>query len=378
MKNLLLLLTIFLFISCGEDDVSTTNTNNNTQEPSIPDTFNKADMLTNWADNIIIPAYTDFQSKLESLKVATTNFTASQSQEDLTELRSKYVSAYKTWQYVMMFSSIGKADELNINRWVNIYPTKNDLIESNIAASTTDLSLSSTNTQQGFPALDYLLYGVNNALVDGDDAIRTVYSSANYRNYLIAVVDRLSSLNQAVLDDWNGGYRNTFVQSTENTATSSVNIMANDYVYFYEKLFRTYKLGNPLAVFGGLVSSQEIESLYGKHSKELCIDALDAVENLFNGKHYANTTQGESFRSYLIFLDSRKDGEELVPVILNQIDIVRSNINLLDSDFAVSIDTNIETAYTTYDEIQRLVPILKVDMMQAFNIAGDYVDNDGD
>ena len=113
----------------------------------------------------------------------------------------------------------------------------------------------------------------------------------------------------------------------------------------------------------------------GGNWREVC---LDAVENLFNGKHYANTTQGESFKSYLIFLDSRKDGEELVPVILNQIDIVRSNINLLDSDFGVSIDTNTETAYTTYDEIQRLVPILKVDMMQAFNIAGDYVDNDGD
>jgi hypothetical protein len=373
MKNLLLLLTIFLFISCGEDDATTT-----TQEPSVPDTFNRGEMLTNWADNIIVPAYTDFQSKLESLQVATTNFTASQSQEDLIELRSQYVSAYKTWQYVMMFSSLGKANELNINRWVNVYPTKKDLIESNIVSNNTDLTLSSTNTQQGFPALDYLLYGVNNGLVDGDDAIRTAYSAVNYRNYLIAVVDRLSSLNQAVLTDWNGGYKNTFIASTENSVGSSINIMVNDYVFNYEKFFRAYKLGNPLAVFGIILRPQDVESLYGKHSKELCIAALDAIENFFNGKHYANTSQGESFNTYLTYLDTKKDGVALVPLILNQMDAARTNINGLDSDFATQINTNIEPAYTTYDEIQKLVPMLKVDMMQAFNIAGDYQDTDGD
>jgi uncharacterized protein len=373
MKNLLLVLTIFLFVSCGEDDATTTS-----QEPSVTDAFNRTEMLTNWADNIIVPAYTDFQSKLESLQIATTNFTASQSQEDLTELRSKYVSAYKTWQYVMMFSSLGKADEININRWVNIYPTKNDIIESNIATNTTDLTLSSTNTQQGFPALDYLLYGVNNGLIDGDDAIRTAYNSANYRNYLIAVVDRLSSLNQAVLTDWNDGYRNTFIAATENSVGSSINIMVNDYLYNYEKFFRTYKLGNPLAIFGVDTRPQDVESLYGKHSKELCLAALAAVQDFFNGKHYTTTGQGESFNTYLTYLDTKKDGEALVPLMLNQMDAVLISINGLDSDFATQINTNIEAAYTTYDEIQKLVPMLKIDMMQAFNIAGDYDDNDGD
>ena len=57
MKNILFAITILLFISCGEDDPVASNT----------DSFDRAAMLTNWADNIIIPAYTDYETKLSSL-----------------------------------------------------------------------------------------------------------------------------------------------------------------------------------------------------------------------------------------------------------------------------------------------------------------------
>jgi hypothetical protein len=364
MKNLLLLLTIFLFISCGEDD----------SQSSSADGYDRSAMLTNWADNIIIPVYTDFQSKLASLKVATTVFTGSQTQENLIELRNQYLESYKTWQYVVMFSSIGKANELEITRWINVYPTDNNLIESNILAGNVTLSTPSTNTQQGFPALDYLLYGVANT----DNDILTKFNSENYQVYLTNVVDRLIFLNDTVLNDWNNGYRNSFVSSSENTAGSSVNLMVNDFVFNYEKYFRAYKLGNPLAIFGGDINSQDVESLYGKHSKELCISGLDAIEDFFNGKYYSSAVQGESLKSYLLYLNTNSDGEALVPVILSQMDVARTNINLLNEDFQNQINTDIEAAYTTYDEIQKLVPMLKVDMMQAFNISGDYQDSDGD
>jgi hypothetical protein len=364
MKNLLLLLTLVLLVSCGEDDSSN----------STSDGFDRANMLTNWSNNIIIPAYTDFQSNLASLKVATTDFTTSQSQENLNELRNQYLQSYKTWQYIVMFSSVGKANELDITRWVNLYPTDNDLIESNVVDGNVTLSTISTNTQQGFPALDYLLYGVANT----DNDILTKFNSDNYQDYLTKVVDRLIFLNDAVLNDWNNGYKNVFISSSENTSGSSVNIMVNDFVFNYEKYFRAYKLGNPLAVFGGDINSQEVESLYGKHSKELCLSALNAIEDFFNGKYYSSTVEGESLKSYLTYLNTKSDGEALAPIMLSQMDSARTNINLLDSDFATQIDTDSDTAYTTYDEIQKLVPMLKVDMMQAFNISGDYQDSDGD
>ncbi|PHS10376.1 MAG: hypothetical protein COA88_02730 [Kordia sp.] len=364
MKNILIAVTILLFISCGEDDPVASNTDN----------FNRTAMLTNWADNSIIPAYTDYESKLASLKTATTTFTTTQNQANLTALRTEYIAAYKTWQYVVLFSSIGKAAELDVTRWVNVYPTNAATIETNITNASTDLSLSSTNTQQGFPALDYLLYGVG---VD-DTAIVAKYSTANYSTYLIAVVDRLIALNTPVLNDWNGAYRNTFIASSGNTVGSSVNVMVNDYIFNYEKYFRVYKLGGPLAIFGGSVRPEELEVYYGKQSRELCLTALDAIENFFSGKHYLSTTEGDSFKSYLTYLDAKNDGQALAPVMLVQMQSARTKLNLLNSDFSAQLNTDITPANTAYTEIQRLVPMLKIDMMQAFNINLDYLDNDGD
>jgi len=56
----------------------------------------------------------------------------------------------------------------------------------------------------------------------------------------------------------------------------------------------------------------------------------------------------------------------------------RTKINLLDSDFATQLNTNTAPANTAYTEIQRLVPMLKIDMISAFDISFDYEDNDGD
>jgi len=364
MKNILLAVTILLFISCGEDDPVVSNT----------DSFDRAAMLTNWADNIIIPAYTDYEAKLDGLKTATTTFVTTQNQSNLTALRTEYLTVYKTWQYVVLFSSIGKAAELDVTRWVNKYPTDNTGIETNINNGTTDLSLPSSNAQQGFPALDYLLYGVG----ADDTAIIAIYSDANYSAYLTTVVDRLIALNTPVLNDWNNGFRNTFIASSGNTIGSSVNVMVNDYIFNYEKYFRAYKLGGPLAIFGGAVRPEELEVYYGKQSKELCLTALDAIQNFFSGKHYSSTTEGESFKSYLTFLDIKRDGEALAPVMLAQMESARTKINLLDSDFAAQLTDDITPANTAYTEIQRLVPMLKIDMISAFNIIFDYEDNDGD
>ncbi len=364
MKKLLLIFGFFALISCGDDDSSSGNADN----------YDRAEMLANWADNIIIPAYTDFQVKLTNLQNSSDNFLNDNSSKNLLALRNDYLTANKTWQYVMMFSSLGKADELNISNWVNRYPTNNVSIESNIVSNDTDFNLPSTNTQQGFPALDYMLYG----LADNDADILTKYSNENYKSYLSGLVARLINLNDAVLADWNNGYRDVFVQSSGNTTTSSVNIMVNDYIFNYEKFFRTYKLGGPLGIFSNVVRPQDVEAFYGMHSQELCLAALDGIEDFFYGKSYTSNSNGESLKTYLEYLDAKTDGEALVPLITNQLQTARTKINELDSDFAKQLETDTALATDAFDEMQRMIIYFKIDMLSAFNIGTDYVDNDGD
>ena len=98
MKNLLLLLllTITAF-SCGEDDNA---------QPS--DNFDRQAMLTNWADNIIVPGYVAFTASTTDLQVAADAFVANPELVTLSTLRSAWETAYLDWQKVAMYE-IGKA-----------------------------------------------------------------------------------------------------------------------------------------------------------------------------------------------------------------------------------------------------------------------------
>ena len=47
------------------------------------------------------------------------------------------------------------------------------------------------------------------------------------------------------------GYRDEFVNKDGSTATSSVNKLVNDYLFYYEKFLRAGKIGMPAGVFSG-------------------------------------------------------------------------------------------------------------------------------
>src|SRR5688500_6944150 len=64
------------------------------------DNFDRKAMLTNYADNYIVPAYADMVSKLNHLQVKTNQFTSSPSEASLDEVRTSFRDAYKTWQKV--------------------------------------------------------------------------------------------------------------------------------------------------------------------------------------------------------------------------------------------------------------------------------------
>ena len=55
------------------------------------------------------------------------------------------------------------------------------------------------------------------------------------------------------------------------------------------------------------------------------------------------------------------------------------NYNILEKkNFVNQINTDNNKILTTYDAIQSVVVLFKVDMLQAFNINVDYQDADGD
>ncbi|MBD0833284.1 imelysin family protein [Aestuariibaculum sediminum] len=343
------------------------------------DNFDRQTMLLNWADNIIIPVFQDLNAELSALVEAKNTFVTTANQTNLEALRSAWLNAYKVWQYAEMFN-IGKAEAIYFSAYMNIYPASVTEIESNIANGSYDLNQSNNQDATGFPALDYLLYGVANDEATILDIYTTNTNAESYKTYLSDVVDHMKSLNESVLNDWTSSYRDIFVNSTGNTVTSATNKIVNDFIYYFEKGLRANKVGIPSGVFSsGVLYPEKVEGYHNQEiSKELALAALKASQDFFNGKHYNGSTSDNSLSSYLDYLKTITGSEDLSALINSQMNAARTQLNTLDNNFANQINADNTKMTMTYDELQKVVVLLKLDMVQAMNISVDYVDADGD
>ncbi|PVW13093.1 imelysin family protein [Marixanthomonas spongiae] len=369
-KGLLFLLMTMVAFSCSEDE--------STAPDEDTDAFDRKAMLINWADNIIIPAYTAFDDKAEMLLVETQSFTADPTVSNLENLRSVWMAAYLEFQNVSMFE-IGKAEMLNYRNRINVYPTNASEIESLIASGNYDFSLPSTVDAQGFPAMDYLLNGLASSNDETVAFYTTNTNAQNYKDYLNALAETISTLTKTVLNDWKGDYRDTFVNNTSSSASGAVDKLANDYVFYYEKALRAGKVGIPAGVFSNDPLPEKVEAFYKKNiSKQLALKALQATQNFFEGKKFNGSAKGESFKSYLEYLNTIKNGENLGNLISAQFETAKTSLKGLNDNFVLQIETDNPKMLAAYNELQRNVILLKVDMLQAMDINVDYVDSDGD
>ncbi len=347
------------------------------EEPTAVN-FERGPMLSNWADNIIIPSYEAFSAKMSSLNVSFETFKNEVSTSNLVAFREAWLSAYTDWQRVSMFE-IGPAESVDFRFSMNTYPADTGKIDGYVASGSYDLSLSSNRSSKGFPALDYLI----NGLGENDEAIIAKYTTLEKEEllaYTEAVLNDMSTLTEQVVTDWKGSYRDTFVANDGASATASVDRFVNDYIFYFEKFLRAGKMGIPLGVFSGSPLPQNVEAFYdGELSNTLFLAGLQGVQDFFNGKHFNSNTTGESLASYLDDLNTVKDGEDLNELINSQLNKAREMVVTLDA-FRVEVETNIPPTdmLLAYDEVQRIVPLLKVDMVSAMSISIDFVDADGD
>lgn len=396
-KTLFILLIITVYFSCSTEEIyeteqtviepissnnipttPDTNTNSNTNNSPTPTSFDREAMLVFWADSIIIPAQQKFQTDLFSLSNSISYFSTNSSQVSLDLVRENWFNAYKSWQHIEMFN-IGKAEEINFGVRMNVYPVDTERVEANILSSDSDIENPNDYAAQGFPAIDYLLHGIGT----NDSEILEKYTSENskYLAYLLILSNKMTELTDSVISDWNNSYRDNFVASIDNTATSSINKLTNDFIYYYEKGFRANKIGIPAGVFSGGTLLDRVEAYYRRDiSKILAIEAINSVSDFFNGISFNGNTSltGISFKDYIEFLETIKNDTPLGQLIIDQFESAKTSINNLNDDFTIQLENNKLDMLITYDVIQVAVVLLKVDMLQALNINVDYIDADGD
>jgi len=367
-KIVLLLLGTVMFWGCSDSGPSGTET----------DDFDRQAILVNWADNIILPAFEAFAAETESLNSAANDFTTEPNAQSLNSLRDQWLATYKAWQHISMFE-MGRAMDIRYRDNMNLYPVNTEEILENIETGSYAFELPSQNDTQGLSALDYMLYGLGADEASTLEFYTTHENAEAYRAYLSDLTSRIDTLTDEVLGHWQNGYRDEFVSNTGSGANSSLDMMVNDYIFYYEKALRAGKIGIPAGVFSGSPLSNRVEAYYsGEYSKELFMEALDAAQNFFNGTHFGSEQRGESMRSYLEFLETTKNDQSLAALINNQFENARNEAQDLNNNLAEQVNTNNTDMLMTYDQLQQNVVFMKVDMLQALNISVDYVDADGD
>lgn len=362
-------IAMLFFVACSGDSESGTPTTS----------YNRSSLLTHWADDIIIPSYENYQAAVNNLDNKAVSFNSEPTTAKLGELRNAWLNAYNAYQYTALYT-FGKAETIFFKESANTYPTNVTGIQNNIANGGYNLSVYAQYDKQGLPALDFLI----NGLADNDASIVSFYSNganaAAYRQYLTDVIGRLKFTVDAVLTDWNSGYRESYISNTGTTVSSSVNKTVNNFVKNLEKDIRTAKVGIPSGEFsGGTTFPQNVEGYYKRNiSKQLLIKSLLASQDFFDGKSFGSNATGPGLKAYLDHVGAVRNGTLLSTTIDNQYNLVSQSLNTINEDFVQQINTNNTQLNAFYDVLQQNVIYTKLDMMQALNITIDYVDGDGD
>ncbi|MBC5774404.1 imelysin family protein [Pontibacter sp. KCTC 32443] len=338
--------------------------------------FDRKAMLTNYADNLIVPGYQRFTVVTNEMKAAVDAFVAAPTAATLNTARQKYQQAYLTWQELSPYE-FGPADEQMLRSNLNVFPTSATQIESNITAGTYDLQASANLVAKGFPALDYLLYGQATE-ADVVAQYTTATNVANRKKYLQDITNLVVQHAQNTYNAWTTqNYSTTFKQSEGTAVGSAIGNLVNQLNSDID-ITKRYKLGIPAGKFtAGTARPTEAEAYYSGTSLELLLQNLRAEKAIFLGMS-ADGTNGIGLDDYLNHVNAKKDNMLLSDAIEQQFNLAIAAAEAVNAPIKDAVTTNQAAVNKVYDELQKLIVLTKTDMPSKLGVTISYTDNDGD
>ena len=220
MKKLLLsiflLSTLIVFNACDPG----------TEENPCENDFDQKAMFMNMANNLIVPAFTDLKTKVDAMSMASMAFAASPNQNELTTFRTAWFAAYLSWQSAAQYN-FGPAEEVFLRSSVNNFPLNIEETDANIQAGNYDFNLPDA-FDKGFPALDYLLYGIGTNDAEILEKFTTSTDASKYIQYLTDVVLDIKTRVDHTYNGWTTeNYDETFNNNTGTAAGTSLSLVVN-------------------------------------------------------------------------------------------------------------------------------------------------------
>lgn len=364
-----ILITVFL-IACNKQKKDKPN---DTDETS----FDKPAMLTNYADNIIVPNFQSFKTSLDSLVLSFNVFIQTKSLTNLTALRQKYISTLVKFQYISAFE-FGPSESEIVRANFNTYPTNTVQINSNITSGTYNLGTISNLDAKGFPALDYLLFGKNETDTSLIALFDTDTKAANRIAYATACLNEMQTKTNTIINAWTTNYRTTFISSTGSQIGSPLGLLVNQ-LNFEMDLLKNGKIGIPLGKKSlGAALPEKCEAYYANTiSVKLAKTCLLNIENIYLGRSIAGSDD-KGLDDYLDQLKAQHGSESLNNTIKNQFTLAKAKLDLVSEPLSSAIINTYSSVDAAYLEMVKLLVLLKTDTPSALGIVITYQDGDGD
>ena len=351
-----------LFAGC-EDDMG------GSQRPCESD-FDQQALFEHLADDVIIPGYTALELSALNLHAAAFDLAQAPSLEGLEEAQAAFKTAYLHWQDVAQYG-FGPAEEAALRATLNNFPLNRDALESKVAAQ--DYDFTDPNTfDKGFPALDYLLYGLGD---QSDAAIVAQLGEADYATFLTEQTAYITESAKSVNDAWKHSYRDEFVASEGTAAGASLSQVINGLNEQYETIKRD-KIGIPAGVVTlGFTNPEKVEARYSGLSLALAKRALQAAETFYLGIG-SDGQNGLGLDDYLEAVNATKEGESLNARIQQQFEAAAAALEAVPAPLRTAVEENNELTVAAYNELTR--QIVNIDMPSVLCVAITYIDNPSD
>lgn len=342
-----------------------------------PTTFDRPAMLANWGNNVILPAYEQLLTSVNALKTAADQFADAPSEANLLAARNALKSARSAWQHAAPFQ-FGPAESLTLRSVLNTYPTNQSQVEDNITSGSYTLGSVAQIAAGGFPAIGYLLYGDDLT----DQQVVDLYTQVNAAGRIKYLKDNAAFIQgnvDLVINRWrasNGNYLATFLSTDKAGADvgSSLGEVVNAMVLHFERFVRDGKVGIPAGIrSAGIARPLATEALHGGYSAELAVESMQSLKRLFNGESLQGT-DGIGLAENLQSLEAGSLATDINQAFDESITLLNGLVDPLGNQ----IESDNDKVITTFQKMQELVVLLKVDMTSQLGVTITFQDNDGD
>lgn len=350
-------IAVQLLMSCGSDP------------KGLDDNFDRTKILVNLTDQIILPAWEDFESATAVLKSRYATFQANLDEESLSELQTSWFTARIAWKNCEPFK-FGPLESSGLENEVDLWPANATGIESAIDAydGSDSYLIKIGSDRKGFAGLEYLLFS--------SDVVTTLelFKKENRMIYLGLLVDALSDIAVQMHTTWRDDYAAGFKEDIGNDAGASTTLLANELIYHIE-VTKNYRVETPLGIRSGssVPLPETLESYYAHQSKALIAQSLEITHQVFAGG------DGSGFDDYLDELNIQDEENKLLSqVIFEQIALCETDLEEIDGSLADALEYDIAAVEKLYVDLKELTLLIKTDMMSQLGLLVVFSDNDGD